>query len=147
MDFSLTFQEIKALLSAISQNWVTGMTSVFGLIATICGAIFYTTRFGRIFLVVGLLALFMAPVYAWRDERRARIRDSERAVAFSVLQQEGYKRMNEWWTICEKLEEWKKAKDAAEDWRKRVEKALSAFGQIEARYFNTPRASDRLYEA
>jgi hypothetical protein len=131
MDFSLTFDEIKALLSAISHNWVTGMTSVFGLIATICGVVFYTARFGRIFLLVGLLALFIAPVYAWRDERRARIRDSARAIALSVLQHEGYKRMNEWWTICEKPEEWKKARDAAEDWRKRVEKELSAFSQID----------------
>jgi len=90
---------------------------------------------------------FIASFLAWRDEYRAVVRDSRLAADLAVLQDHYSSRMNEWWTYCERNDKWETLHDAAEATRKEIYSKLHQRSVVEANYFNTPRADERLPEA
>jgi hypothetical protein len=89
---------------------------------------------------------FIASFLTWRDEHRAIVRDSALASELAILQDHYASRMNEWWTYCEREDKWQALFDAAEATRKEVYEKLRQRSVVEANYFNTPRADEKLPE-
>src|SRR5207245_1752353 len=73
--------------------------------------------------------------------------DSAEALALSVLQDDFYSRMNDWWTVCEDRKKWIAAAAAAEAARRKIYDRLAVISIVDAVDFNTQRAGERLPEA
>lgn len=73
----LTSKEVIELFTAIWSNWVSLLSGILGIIFTVISIWWPNPNppLKRIALILGLLSLFLSPVYAWRDEYRARQAD------------------------------------------------------------------------
>jgi len=144
----LTGAEFRALFAAMSNHVYVLATSLGGLLITLASFVYREKGVPAwIGVIVGLLLFVWSPVLAWRDEYRARLRDTGLAVELATMRDDYYSRMNDWWTICEFEDKWKEAFDAAEATRKRIYDRLAARSAVLADEFNTQRADERLPEA
>jgi len=66
----MAWSEFVALLAAIVTNSFALLSGLLGTAMTAYGAFTRQSMSGRIFLAFGLIALFLAPIAAWRDEHR-----------------------------------------------------------------------------
>ncbi len=75
------WDELVALVSALFANTVSLWAGVLGLIATAIGLFWRNVPSPKMFLLAGVVALLLSPVFAWRDEHRLRLRiEAEQAV-------------------------------------------------------------------
>jgi uncharacterized membrane protein HdeD (DUF308 family) len=70
-----TAKEVTDLLSAIANNWLSLASGVLGIVLTIISIWWPHFPMKRIVLLLGFVALFLSPCFAWRDEYRARQQD------------------------------------------------------------------------
>jgi hypothetical protein len=99
------------------------------------------------YVVLVLLYIFFAAFLAWRDEYVRAQHVSDQVAELAAMQDDFYSRMNDWWTICEDKEKSQAAEVAAEAVRKKIYDKLASINIVEANYFNTQRADERLPEA
>jgi hypothetical protein len=141
--------ELRLWLSAVIWHWQALVTG-----GVITAALEIWRRLGgrplsrKWYIVVFIGGYFViASFLAWRDEHRVIVRDSAFASELAILQDHYSSRMNEWWTYCEREDKWQGLFDAAEATRKEIYETLRRRSLVEATYFNTPRADERLPEA
>jgi len=89
----------------------------------------------------------LAAFDSWQDQYRGRMHDTQLATELAALQREYSKRMNEWWTDCERRDMWQGLYDRTEAVRRKIYDKLAARSAVEAEFFNTARADERLPEA
>lgn len=98
----MSAHEIRDLFTAIWLNWFSLMSGGFGVVMTAYGAWKSQQPAGRIFLVFGLIGMFLALVAAWRDEHRIaeqfddRARQQEVAALYAPFLKEGQKVAVRW---------------------------------------------------
>jgi len=66
--FSL--EELAALFAAVGDNTVSLFGGILGIVFTIISIFLPNSSQRRALLVIGLICLMLAPIYAWRDEYR-----------------------------------------------------------------------------
>lgn len=70
-----TVSEIGALAEALVSNTVSILSGILGLVFTMISIYWKNPPVKRIFLIFGIGALLLSPIYAWRDEYRGRQSD------------------------------------------------------------------------
>ncbi len=94
--------EIRDLFAVIWLNWFSLMSGGFGVLMTAYGARKSQQPARRIFLVFGLIGIFLALAAAWRDEHRIaqqfddRARQQEVATLYAPFLKEGQKIAVRW---------------------------------------------------